>query len=222
MIKFKYSTFFFLVFFIVGHFSASAKPLEAVFIGNEAFRITDGDYILLTDFPYESGAYGYMKYKYNYSDNSGNVLALITHRHADHFDPKLLYGENWKVTGPLEVTAMVEQKKVLKLEGETKFGPIKIVPKKTKHANVEHFSYLVIWHDRKFFFTGDTDELEALKNLPELDALFISPWFYRKAKIADALPESKNIVIYHHRKKDIIPDCSGCIIPAQNQIINFK
>ena len=36
---------------------------EIEFIGNAAFRITDGTTTLLTDFPYRSGASGYMSYE---------------------------------------------------------------------------------------------------------------------------------------------------------------
>ena len=35
--------------------TSTARPLTATFIGNEAWHITDGEYTLLTDFPYQSG-----------------------------------------------------------------------------------------------------------------------------------------------------------------------
>ena len=38
--------------------------LTARFIGNMAFAITDGKTTLYTDFPYESGAFGYMSYDF--------------------------------------------------------------------------------------------------------------------------------------------------------------
>lgn len=216
--RLKYAT---IIFLLTGIFitAAHAKPLEAEFIGNEAFRITDGDNILLTDFPYKSGAYDSMTYEFDFPGTTGNVLSLITHRHADHFDPVLFSEQNWRIIGPEEVTVQLAQNKILKFDREIIFGPMMVMPKKTTHANTEHYSYLVNWDGRHLFFTGDTEELDALKNLPELDALFITPWFFRKAKMNDALPESKKIIIYHHKADDIIPDCSGCIIPTQNQII---
>ncbi len=39
---------------------AAPAKLQAQFIGNMAFAITDGKTALYTDFPYESGAFGYM------------------------------------------------------------------------------------------------------------------------------------------------------------------
>ncbi len=214
--------YFFIGLCFVGSLSTNAKSLEASFIGNEAFQITDGDYILLTDFPYRSGAYGYMKYEIYFPDITGNVFSLITHRHEDHFDPSLFSEQNWKIIGPKEVTLLVAQDKLVKFSNEITVGPIKIMPRKTIHANTEHYSYLVNWHGRDLFFSGDTDEVQALKDLPELDALFITPWFYRMAKSANALPDSKKIIIYHHREKDIVPDCSGCIIPLQKDIIDIE
>lgn len=212
------------IFFVTGSFSITAhsKPLEVEFIGNEAFRITDGDYVLMTDFPYKSGAYGYSKYDFYFPGTTGHVLSLITHRHTDHFDPLLFSAQAWMILGPLEVTVGLPQNRVLKFGPEVVFGPIKITPQKSLHGNTEHYSYLVNWHGWRLFFTGDTEDVAQLKNLPELDVLFITPWFYRKAKMNDALPESKKIIIYHHKEKDIIPDCPGCIIPVQKQIIDIK
>lgn len=218
----KYLIYFFSGIFFAGSLTANAASLESDFIGNGAFRITDGEYILLTDFPYKSGAYGYMEYDFDFPGTTGNVLSLITHRHADHFEPLLFLEQNWKIIGPHEVTLRLAQNRVLKFADEMSFGPIKITPRRTMHANTEHYSYLVRWHGRLLFFTGDTDDIESLRNLPTLDALYITPWFYRKAKSDNALPESKKIIIYHHKEDDIVPDCSRCIIPEQNQIIRLE
>ncbi|MBL4612156.1 MAG: MBL fold metallo-hydrolase [Emcibacter sp.] len=213
-----------LIVLFMGFFSVEvhSKPLEAEFIGNEAFRITDGDYILMIDFPYQSGAYGSMEYDFFFPGTTGKVLSLITHRHLDHFDPILFSEQKWKIVGPKEVTVALARDKVLKLRPNVAFGPIHITPQKSAHGNTEHYSYLVNWHGLQLFFTGDTEDVGQLKNLPELDALFITSWFYRKAKMNDALPETKKIIIYHHKEKDIVPGCSGCIIPVQKQIIDIK
>jgi len=199
--------------------NAYGQTLKARFIGNEAFLITDGGYVLVTDFPYKSGAYGYMTYDFNFQNTKGNVLSLITHRHDDHFAPFIFLEQDWNIVGPLEVTQQLAQNKVLILADEITFGPIKVKPKKSLHGNTEHYSYLVNWQGRDLFFTGDTEELSAFQDLPELDALFISPWLYRKAHMNGALPETKKIIIYHHTENVIIPNCSGCLIPNQNQTI---
>jgi hypothetical protein len=44
---------------------AQAPSLTATFIGNMAFAITDGATTLYTDFPYESGVFGYMAYDFD-------------------------------------------------------------------------------------------------------------------------------------------------------------
>ncbi len=219
--KIKYSVCAFLSLLLTALFAniAYSKSLEMSFIGNEAFRITDGDYILLTDFPYKSGVYDYMAYEFYFPGTTGNVLSLITHRHIDHFEPLLFSDQKWNIIGPRDVTIPLEQTKVIKFADNMSFGPIRITPRKSSHANTEHYSYLVNWAGKKLYFTGDTEDISSLKDLPELDALFITGWFYRKAKLNDMLPETEKIIIYHHRAEDIIPDCTDCIIPEQNQII---
>ena len=223
----KFFKYFFLGIFLASFLTTTAHSLEtdvleAKFIGNEAFLITDGNFTLLTDFPYKSGAYGYMEYNFDFSGVKKNVLALITHRHADHFDPLLFSEQSWDIIAPREVTLALAQNNVIKLENEMLVGPLKVTLKKSAHANVEHLSYLVTWAGRKMFFVGDTEDLAAFKDLPKLDALFITPWLYRKAKTNNALPETKKIIIYHHVNKEIIPDCSTCIIPTQSQIIDIN
>lgn len=213
--------FIFLVMFL-GLPKAYSQSLEAQFIGNEAFRITDGKTILMTDFPYKSGAYDYMEYEFDFSGTTGTVLSLITHRHDDHFAPVLFANQGWYILGPGEVTVGLPQNRLLPFSEKVIFEPLTIWPKKSTHGNTEHYSYLVDWSGRKLFFTGDTEDLAVLKDLPELNALFITPWFYRKAKLNDALPESKKIIIYHHLENDIVPECPGCIIPMQNEYIEIN
>lgn len=216
----KFSVVFFMtVFFTV---NAVSKSLEARFIGNEAFWISDGDYSLMTDFPYKSGIYDTMTYDFNFGEVKGNVLSLVSNRHEDHFDPMLFIDQNWMIAGPREVTIQLPQNRVVKFSDVITFGPIKIMPKKSPFAHVEHYSYLVEWDGRRLFFTGDTEDTDILKNLPQLDMLFITPWFYRKAKTNDLLPDVRKIIIYHHKKNEIVPDCTGCIIPEQGQIIDIE
>lgn len=64
-------------------------PLEVRFIGNMAVAVTDGTVTLVTDFPYESGYSGYMTYAPSaIRSTTGTTLALITHRHRDHWDDR--------------------------------------------------------------------------------------------------------------------------------------
>jgi len=219
----KYLILVFLLLF-VGSGTARAQPdnLEISFIGNAAFRLSDGTVTLFTDFPYESGAYGYMSYEYNFPSETGDVISLITHRHMDHFEPFVFEEQDWRIIGPKEITVALSRNKIIPFSGKIKYGPLRIRPVKSSHANTEHYSYLVEWAGRKLFFTGDTEELDIFKNLPELDMLFITPWLHRKAELNKALPPAKKIVIHHQVENEIIPDCTDCLIPVQGQVINFE
>ena len=61
--------------------------LTATFIGNEAWHVTDGEYVLLTDFPYQGGYAGYMTWDWARVPKAEGpkVLLVITHQHRDHF-----------------------------------------------------------------------------------------------------------------------------------------
>ena len=64
-----------------------AGSLEFRFIGNMAFQISDGAFTILTDYPYISGAFGYMEYQSETVKPVGTVLSLVTHEHDDHWNP---------------------------------------------------------------------------------------------------------------------------------------
>jgi len=192
-------------------------PIYFKFIGNEAFRFSDGKMTLFSDFPYQSGAYGYMEYEYDFAAEKGPVVSLITHRHLDHFDPERFIELEWKIIGPKEVTERHSRLKVIPLKPEINFANLKITPRVTDHSNTEHLSYLVEWWGKKFYFTGDANEADSLKDLPELDILFISPRFYHSAQKANMLPKAGKVIIYHHETGEIVPGCKGCIIPEQGE-----
>lgn len=82
--------------------SAQARPdLEARFIGNMAYAISDGSITLFTDSPYESGYSRYMTYNAReIRSRTPRSLALITHGHRDHWEPALFGVTDWSVIGP--------------------------------------------------------------------------------------------------------------------------
>lgn len=94
---------------------SSAKDVSINFIANASLRITDGEYVLFTDFPYVSGAYDQMVYEYPYFvEQDNNVTTLITNRLTDHFDPDVFMTLGWKVIAPSEVVGDL-QKRYLEL-----------------------------------------------------------------------------------------------------------
>jgi L-ascorbate metabolism protein UlaG (beta-lactamase superfamily) len=203
--------------------SAQAEAiLSARFLGNEAVEIADGATTLLTDFPYKSGAFGYMRYDAAELRPRKDALCLISHGHDDHFDADLVAKVGCRVYGPPDVLARVPKPAALGGSPPIAFGDLKIRPVKTDHAGIGHFSYLVLWKGLRLYFTGDTDEIRELSSQGRLDALFISPWLLEAARKANALPDAKRIVVYHHRAGETQPTCPSCLVPRQGEVIDLK
>lgn len=194
--------------------AAQPTPLQAHFIGNMAVAITDGAFTLVTDFPYVSGAFGYMTYDpAAIRSDTAETLALITHRHDDHWAPALFAKTNWKVAGPREVTAGLPPDRVVTMAPRFAHGPLTIEAIDTPHAGIGHHSYVVTWHGRRLYFSGDTESADHLAALANLDAAFVSPWLYRAALRAGRI-DAKRVIIYHHRADEAVTECgAGCIVP---------
>lgn len=176
---------------------AHAGTLRFQFIGNEAFLITDGTSTLLTDFPYQSGAFGYMEYRMEDVRPEGEVLCLITHRHADHFDPKLFLETTWKILGPDEVTRSLPKERVVPLHESVETGPWKIRAIATPHASIEHYSYEVTWDGVRLFFAGDSESLVPVLEEKKVDVLFITPWLRAASEKEHKKLKAKKVVLYH-------------------------
>ena len=143
-----------------------------------AVYITDGRVALVTDFPYESGYSGYMRWSGDPLPKGPRPLCLITHSHRDHFLPALAASTCGRVLGPKDV---VEATRVpaLGMEPDVRWEGIVIHPRATPHAALEHYSYVVEWNGLRLYFTGDTDDTAALLAVKDLDVAFVSPWLLR-------------------------------------------
>lgn len=197
--------------------------LEARFIGNMAFAITDGTVTVMTDFPYQSGYSVYMEYPASeLRAATSSTLSLITHRHGDHWEPTLFAQTGWKVAGPDDVIAGVPRDRVVPLSAKTAFGPVQIEPLTSAHANLGHYSYVVTWHGKRLYFSGDTESSETLVAANNLDVAFISPWLYQAVLRRGARVDAKRIVIYHHQTGEQIPECrERCAVPSQGETIRI-
>ncbi len=184
------------------------------FIGNAAFEITDGTTTLLSDYPYKSGAFGYMTYDAQKVQPKGRVLCLITHEHDDHFDPALFAPTDWFLAAHPKVKANVGAERRLPFGDTMRFEGILIFPIKTPHTDA-HCSYLVEWHGKRFYFTGDTESLDFLPK-EKVDVLFITPWLLKMARDKKVNLNAEKVVVHHHRNGEKI-NCDGCIVPAQGQ-----
>lgn len=201
---------------------AQRPVLEARFIGNMAFAISDGTVTLMSDFPYESGYSRYMTYApENIHSTTPTTLSLITHRHGDHWKPALFAKTNWQVAGPNDVIASAPAHRVVPLtETRTTFGPLEIERIETPHADVGHYSYIVTWHGKRMYFSGDTESSASLRAAKNLDVAFISPWIYRAVVRNNHVVDAKRIVIYHHESGESIPECRDrCSMPRQGDTI---
>ena len=202
--------------------SQPRPALEARFIGNMAFAITDGTTTLMSDFPYQSGYSVYMEYDAALIRSATPAtLSLITHRHGDHWEPWLFKKTGWKVAGPADVTLGIERSRVVPLNGTGTFGPIRIDAIETPHHSIGHYSYIVTWHGRRLYFSGDTESPASLLAARNLDVAFVSPWLY-KAALKVGRIDAKQIVIYHQQSGEQVPECGqGCTVPRQGQVLRF-
>jgi L-ascorbate metabolism protein UlaG (beta-lactamase superfamily) len=197
--------------------------LEARFIGNMAFAISDGAVTLFSDFPYESGYSRYMTYPSSeIRSSTPNTLSLITHRHGDHWTPTLFANTSWQVAGPADVVSTLPAARVLPLAPGATFGPLHIEPIKTPHANIGHFSYVVTWHGRRLYFSGDTESADHLMALANLDVAFVSPWLYRSVWKRAQRVDARLVVIYHHEAGQSVPECrERCVVPKQGDSLQI-
>jgi L-ascorbate metabolism protein UlaG (beta-lactamase superfamily) len=202
---------------------AQPRRLEARFIGQMAVTITDGTVTLITDFPYQIGyAEGPPYADTEIRSFKTPTLALITHKHLDHWEPRLFARTDWKVLGPADATRPVAAGRVLPPSARVTFGPMEIEPIETPHAGIGHYSYVVTWHGRRLYFSGDTDNAASLTAAKNLDVAFVSPWLYHSVQRSGARIDARQVVIYHHRAGQQVPGCAtGCVAPRQGETIQI-
>jgi beta-lactamase family protein len=205
-----------------GALRAEEGGLRIRFLGNAAVEITDGSFTLLTDFPYRSGAFGYMTYDLGEIARRPRSVCLFTHAHADHFEPDLVRRIGCTVVGPASIESRVAGSKTVPLARKMLLAPLTILPVRSEHGSEEHDSYLVEWSGLRLYFTGDTDSTVELEQQKGLDVLFLTPWLLAKARAAKTLPQARRIVIYHHRAGERVEDCAACLVPRQGQTFEIS
>jgi L-ascorbate metabolism protein UlaG (beta-lactamase superfamily) len=206
-----------------------SPALHARFIGNMAYALTDGTVTLFTDFPYESGYSVYMEYDpREIRSTTTETIALVTHRHGDHWDRGLFARTDWRVIAPADALTDVPAARIVRalpvepVRATFTSGAVAIEALPTPHANVGHYSYLVTWHGRRLYFTGDTDSADQLLAMKNLDVAFVSPWLFERAARAGRRIDAKRIVIYHQTADARIPECRDtCRVPSQGETLTF-
>ena len=164
------------------------------FIGNCGFYMTDGEFNFYIDFPYKSGAYNYMEYDTSEIDSiKANAIFIFTHRHADHYSKKLLKKLHGLKFDPMNISELEKL-------GES-IPDFEIKAFKTEHKiygfPFKHYSYLIIWHGKKIYISGDTGDFDDLGKIKDLDWAFVNPWLYMNAQNEKVHINAKKIGIYH-------------------------
>ena len=174
------------------------KEIKIEFLGNCGFHMSDGITDFYVDFPYKSGAHGYMEFDEKELDSvNKNGYFIFTHKHSDHYSKKNLKKvtnrENKKIYG---VSNIPELEKL----GET-IEDFNIKAYKTKHVifgiPFRHYSYLITWHGKKIFISGDTTEPETISKMQNLDLAFVPYWILKYAKEDKITIDSKMFAVYH-------------------------
>jgi hypothetical protein len=189
-------TIFTLTFFLITTLGFSqSEEIKIEFLGNCGLYLTDGKTNIYTDFPYKSGAHGYMEFDESELDSiKENSIFIFTHKHSDHYSDKNI-------------------KKVIKEKGGKKYGSWNIdelknleksVPNfsiqvfKTKHKwSAKHYSYLITWHNKRIFLSGDTESAETIGTIKNIDWTFVPYWILLDAKENDIKIDSKMFGVYH-------------------------
>jgi len=206
---------------------AQSGKIEIQFIGNCGFFMTDGKINLYVDFPYKSGAHGYMTYDLKLLDSiRPHSIFLYTHGHADHYSKKLFKRTNQKLYGPWPVALYLSGKRKYKLKKLNDSLPgFSITEFKTKHSfSLKNCSYLISWNGKRIFISGDAETADTICRIKKLDLAIAPPWVIRDANKRNLEIETKKIIICHHRSQEIFDNQNKekIIIPKQNQKIEFK
>lgn len=208
-VKEKTDSFLVFVFIVLFPFFGSTQSNEITirFIGNCGLHISDGSTHIYSDFPYKSGAFGYMEYDdEEIVSLKENAYYIFTHKHADHYYRgkmnRILKERNGKKYGKWNIEELENLAKVI--------PGFRIEALKTKHAfSCNHYSYIINWHGKKIFISGDTEAAEAIAQVKDIDWAFVPAWIIRDAYMEKDLEiDAKMIGIYHIGPKDNI-DISG-------------
>jgi len=186
---------FIITLFLTQTSLAQENKVTIRFIGNCGLHMTDGTTTIYTDFPYKSGAYGYMKFSKAELDSiQANSIFIFTHIHADHYS-----GKNMRSILKEKGSKKFTPRRMKKLKKHAKKIPdfdIQII--KTKHRfSLKHVSYLITWHGKKIFLSGDTESAQTAGELKDIDWAFIPSWILLDAKEKNIQIDAKRKAVYH-------------------------
>ena len=193
------------------------------FIGNCGLYMTDGISNFYIDFPYTSGAHNYMEYDKSEIDNiKENPIFIFTHHHADHYSKKILRKLSGQKFDPWNIDELE------KLNQSIPNFYIKAFETKHKVFGIsfKHYSYSILWHNKKIYISGDTENAETIATEKNIDWAFVPVWLLLDArekgiKLRDHI---KMFGIYHIGLKDKITtdaDPQFKLLDKQGEIITI-
>jgi len=170
---------------------SQSNEIRIRFIGNCGLHMTDGDLSIYADFPYKSGAHRYMEYDRSELDSiSDHSIFIFTHRHADHYSKKLVKKLKGRVYGNWNVSKLEEL--------NSSAADFSIQAFKTSHKfTFKHYSYLITWHGKKIYLSGDTGDIGPVSRISDMDWVFAPFWLYRNAQVANIPIDTRMFGIYH-------------------------
>ncbi|SFT42017.1 hypothetical protein SAMN05216474_0461 [Lishizhenia tianjinensis] len=180
---------------------AQDTTITAKFIGNCGLYLTDGHSHLYIDFPYKSGAHKYMEYDAGELDSiQENAIFLFTHHHSDHYSRKLMrktkQAKGGKVFGNWNAGELDSLKETFTIEAI-----------KTSHRfSMKHYSYVVTWHGKRFYFSGDTASTKEVSTLENIDWAFINPWLFMKLQRERIKIDTDFYALYHFYPTQVLPE----------------
>jgi len=168
-----------------------SNEIKIRFIGNCGLYMTDQNLNVYVDFPYQSGAHKYMEYDKSELDSiKENSVFIFTHRHTDHYSKKLvkklkgkIYG-NWNVAELDKLNSINQNFSIQAFRTSHKF-------------TFKHYSYLITWHNKKIYISGDTGDTGPVSQIDNIDWVFAPFWLYRNAKEENIIIDTKMFGIYH-------------------------
>jgi L-ascorbate metabolism protein UlaG (beta-lactamase superfamily) len=200
--------------------AGTPRELRFTFVGNTAFHVTDGERVLLTDFPYESGYSVYMEWDWAQVPPAEKPVIVVSHRHRDHLAVEHL--ERYPgatLIAPPDALALAAGQPVARLEAAPKAaaGGIEAECVPTPHADLGHCSWLVTWHGLRMWFTGDTEGADALLAARDLDVAFVSPWVLARVARDGARIDARKVVVYHQQADEAVPPVQGSLQLKQGE-----
>ncbi len=175
---------------------AQSKEISVRFIGNCGLHLTDGTTNFYIDFPYKSGAHNYMEYDASEVQNiKPNSIFIFTHRHADHYSKKLWKKHRGQKFDPYNTEKLEQLSKQIPEFSIQSFR----TPHKVFGISFKHYSYLITWHGKKIYLSGDTESADTFAKQKDIDYTFAPIWMFMDANEKSIIAKSisKMLIVYH-------------------------